>query len=240
MAKNFIQPGDTLTLTAPVGGVVSGQPVLIGNIFAIALTSAAAGETFEGKTSGVWESDKVSAEAWTVGQAIYWNAGQAKLTGTAQGNTLVGAATEIAANPSATGKVKLWGSTPVPEAGVPVSATFAYAAGTSNVTEITVTVKDAAGNTVAAVHNLDLWLSDDADGQGLTATTASGAVAAKAASGTDLSTLVAKKALRVQTLKTGVYVLSITDTAKTAFKPAASVAGRTVVGAALAAGNYGA
>lgn len=239
MAKNFIQPGEVLTVTAPVGGAVSGSPVLVGNIFGIANYTAAAGDPVEIETEGVWELAKVSAQAWAAGQAIYWDAGQALVTTTAAGNTLIGAATELAANPSATGKVALWCSTPVPAAGVPATATFAYAAGAANVAEVTVTVKDAAGNAVAAVHNFDLWLSDDADGQGLTGTTASGAVAAKAASGVDLQVYTAKKAQRVQSLKTGVYVLSITDTAKTTFRPCVSIAGRTVVGAALAAGNYG-
>ncbi|KKL79884.1 hypothetical protein LCGC14_2010330, partial [marine sediment metagenome] len=36
MAKNFIQPGDTLTVTAPAGGVVSGGAVEIGKLFGVA------------------------------------------------------------------------------------------------------------------------------------------------------------------------------------------------------------
>lgn len=239
MATNYIQPGEVLTVTAPVGGAVSGKPILSGNIFGIALFSADAGQPVEAKTVGVWELAKVSAQAWTAGVAIYWDSAAARATTVAAGNTLIGAATEVANNPSDTGRVKLWGSTPVAAAGVPATATFGYAAGAANVTEVTITVKDAAGNTVAAVHNFDLWLSDDADGQGLTGTTASGAVAAKAASGVDLQVYTAKKAQRVQSLKTGVYILAITDTAKTAFKPCVQIGGRTVVGAALAAGNYG-
>ena len=124
---------------------------------------------------------------------------------------------------------------------VPYSVGMAAAAGASNVTEITFTVKDGAGNTIAGVFNLDIWLSDAATGEGLTATTASGAVAAKASSGTDLVTLVSKKALRVQTKATGVYVLSVTDSAKTAFYPCAQVPGlgRTNIGTQLVTGNYG-
>ena len=127
------------------------------------------------------------------------------------------------------------------ELALPQTVSMAAAAGGSNVTEVTMTVKDGAGNALARVFNLDVWLSDATTGEGLTATTASGAVAAKSASGTDLATLVSKKALRVQTLATGIYVLSITDTAKTAFKVCAQVPGlgKTVVGVTLAAGNYG-
>ena len=34
--KNFIQRGDVITVTAPTGGVTSGQGVLVGNLFGIA------------------------------------------------------------------------------------------------------------------------------------------------------------------------------------------------------------
>ena len=119
---------------------------------------------------------------------------------------------------------------------------MAAAAGASNITEVTITAKDAAGGTLAGVHNFDLWLSDAASGEGLTGTTASGTVTVKAASGAVVGTLTAKKALRVQTLATGLFILEITDTAKTAFKVCAQVpgTGKTVVGITLAAGNYGA
>lgn len=121
----------------------------------------------------------------------------------------------------------------------PYTVTFSPAAGSSNVCEVTITVKDYDGTTVAAVHNLDIWLSDAATGAGLTATSASGAVAAKAASGVDLQIYSAKKAWHIQTLATGVYILSITDSGKTAFYPCASIATQTVVGTQLVTGNYG-
>ena len=114
------------------------------------------------------------------------------------------------------------------------------AAGGANVSLITIQAVDYFGVAMSQVINFDLWLSDATTGAGLTATTASGAVAA-GASGADLATLTTKKALRVQTDATGKYILSITDTAKTAFKVCAQVpdSGVTVVGATLATGNYG-
>lgn len=127
------------------------------------------------------------------------------------------------------------------EVALPATVTFSPAAGGANVCEVTMTVKDARGNTIAGVFNLDIWLSDAASGAGLTATTASGAVAVKTSSGVDLATLTSKKALRVQTLATGIYILSITDTSKTAFYPCAQVPGlgKTIVGTQLVTGNYG-
>jgi hypothetical protein len=127
--------------------------------------------------------------------------------------------------------------------GAPANITFAIAAGTANVSEVTCTVKDAAGSTLAGVFNFDLWLSDAATGAGLTGSTASGAVTAKAASGAVVGTYAAKQALRVQTLATGVFILSITDTNKAHFYVAAMVPGATgkvVVSTQLASGSYGA
>jgi len=124
--------------------------------------------------------------------------------------------------------------------GQPARATTSAAAGATNVCEVTVTIKDGDGTAVTGPVVFDLLLSDAATGAGLTATTASGAVAAKASSGTDLSTLVSKKALKVQTKADGTYILSITDSAKTAFYPVIQIPGlKAIVGTQLATGNYG-
>lgn len=236
--KNFVQPGDMITVAAPYD-VASGAGCLVGNLFGIAATTAVSGADVEIKTSGVFDIAKTSAQAWAVGDLIYWDNSGKVATTVATGNKLIGVATAVAANPTATGGMRLNGAPIIPIAGELDTAAGVAAAGGANVAEVTITAKDAAGNTVAAVHHMDVWLSDAADGQGLTATTASGTVTAKAASGIVLSTYTAKKALRVQSLKTGVFVLEITDTAKTAFKVCASIAGRTVVLATLVTGNYG-
>ena len=80
-----------------------------------------------------------------------------------------------------------------------------------------------------------------ATGAGLTGTSASGTVQAKAASGTDLQAVTAKKHLRVQTLATGIYTLEITDSGKTGFYVCAQnpQTGVTEVSAQLVTGDYG-
>jgi len=124
--------------------------------------------------------------------------------------------------------------------GQPASVTIAAAAGGSNVCEVTFTVKDVNGTAMTVPTLLTVFLSDAATGVGLTGTSASGTVQAKASSGTDFSTLVSKKALRVQTKADGTYILEITDTAKTTFYPCAYIDGRKVtVGTQLVTGNYG-
>lgn len=122
----------------------------------------------------------------------------------------------------------------------PDSATFSPAAGGSNVCLVTITVKDGAGVAMTRPIELDVWLSDAATGIGLTATTASGAVAA-GATGTDMAILSTKKMLRVLTSDAGVYILSITDTAKTGFYVTCFVPGsnRLQISSQLITANYG-
>lgn len=125
---------------------------------------------------------------------------------------------------------------------MPASVTFAAAAGGANVCEVTVTVADAAGTAIAKAFPLILWLSDAATGAALTGTSASGTVQAKSASGADFAALTAKKALIAQTLATGIYILEITDTEKTAFYVCAQCpsTGHPFISTQLATGNYGA
>ena len=118
--------------------------------------------------------------------------------------------------------------------------TASAAAGASNVTNVTITVKDMLGRTRSRVKNMNLYLSDSATGVGITATTASGTVVA-GASGVDLGDLTAKKVKLVQTTAAGVYILQITDTAKTPFVVCVDLLNghRPLIALTLAAGNYG-
>ena len=105
--KNYIQPGDTLTVPAPSGGILTGGVFVSGLLVGIATVTAAVGLPVAVKTTGVFELPKVSAQAWTVGQAIYWDAGAGLATTVSSATTLMGYATEAAANPSSVGRVRL-------------------------------------------------------------------------------------------------------------------------------------
>lgn len=105
--KNYVQPGDILTLTAPSGGVVSGTAYLIGAILVVAAVTAAESESFAAKTAGVFTLPKTTSEAWTEGAKLYWNNTTKKLTTTASGNTLVGVAASAAASADTTGNCRL-------------------------------------------------------------------------------------------------------------------------------------
>lgn len=114
--KNFIQPGDTITVAAPAD-VLSGAGVLVGDIFGIACGTALSGADVEIKTTGVFELAKTSAQAWaTVGLPIYWDASGKLLTTTASTNKFLGVNVEVAANPSGTGKIRLNGAFGLPSA----------------------------------------------------------------------------------------------------------------------------
>jgi predicted RecA/RadA family phage recombinase len=52
----------------------------------------------------------VSAQAWTAGALVYWDDTAKLFTTTSTSNTLAGVAVAIAANPTATGRVRLNGS----------------------------------------------------------------------------------------------------------------------------------
>lgn len=107
--KNYVQNGDTLTLTAPYA-VTSGQALKVGSIIALATTDAALNASVEAITRGVVDVAKVSAQAWTVGAPIYWDNSARLMTTVSTSNTLAGVAVAVAANPSATGRVRLNGS----------------------------------------------------------------------------------------------------------------------------------
>lgn len=108
--KTYIGSGDVLEFTAPGGGVVKGTGLLIGALFVVPTVTAAAGEKFAGLVTGVVEHAKVSAQAWTEGQRLYWNAGLGQVTSVATDGAFLGVAAAAAANPSAVGQVLLAGT----------------------------------------------------------------------------------------------------------------------------------
>lgn len=109
--KNFIQPGETIDIVAPSGGVTSGLVYVIGSLIGVAATTATEGEGSALVTTGVYDLAKVSAQAWTQGAKIYWDSATKLATTTSAGNTLIGIAAAAAGNPSASGWVRLGATT---------------------------------------------------------------------------------------------------------------------------------
>jgi predicted RecA/RadA family phage recombinase len=110
--KTYIQPSRTLTVTAPAGGVVSGQGVLIGTLFGIAHYDAVEAAEAEILTGGVVEIGKTSALQIDVGDRLFWDATNKVVNKTATAQICVGVAVSAAANPSGTVRMKLGAVTP--------------------------------------------------------------------------------------------------------------------------------
>ncbi len=109
--QNYVQPGSTLILTAPIT-VTSGDGLLVGAIFGVATTDAALGEAVEACLVGVYDLKKVGSQAWSAGDKVYWDDTAKETTKTATANTLIGVAVEAVAGGATdtTGRVRLNGS----------------------------------------------------------------------------------------------------------------------------------
>ena len=103
--QNYTQAGNTLTITA-TADTASGAPVQLGKLFGFAVGAASAGQPLDVITTGVFTSPKVEADAFAVGDAVYFSAADG-MTATADGNTEVGYATEAAAAGTASVSVRI-------------------------------------------------------------------------------------------------------------------------------------
>jgi predicted RecA/RadA family phage recombinase len=105
--KNFVQKGETLTLT-PAAAVASGVGYLFGaGLFGVATTDVASGAAGSFQTEGVVEIGKTSALAIAVGDRVFWDPAGKVVNKTTAAQVCVGVAVEAAVNPSATVKIKL-------------------------------------------------------------------------------------------------------------------------------------
>lgn len=102
--RNFTQPGDVLSLTAPYA-LTAGQGAQVGSIFGVAIAAAGNGAAVELATRGVFTLTKQTGAAWTLGQALYWDNAGRQVTGTVGSNKLIGYAAATAASGDATGSV---------------------------------------------------------------------------------------------------------------------------------------
>ncbi len=105
--RNYIQPGDTVTVVAPVA-VNSGDGLLVGTLFGVALSTAAISTNVEMITEGVVDLPK-AAVAVTQGAKVYWDNTAKNVTTTATNNTLIGCAILAAAVGDAIVRVRLNG-----------------------------------------------------------------------------------------------------------------------------------
>jgi predicted RecA/RadA family phage recombinase len=104
--KNFVQDGAVITVPAPAD-VTSGKIVVIGALIGVAQKAAVSGADVPLLTKGVVSYAKTSALAIAIGDKLYYDATNNVVNKTASGNTLVGIAVSVAANPSPRVDLKL-------------------------------------------------------------------------------------------------------------------------------------
>jgi len=113
MAKNYVAPGDRITITS-AGAVASGAGVITGSLFGVALHAVAgASEQLTLGLVGIYSLPKAGSQAWTVGLPVFWDAGNNRATSVGGGgNRFIGVAAEPVADGAGdtTGLVRLAGS----------------------------------------------------------------------------------------------------------------------------------
>lgn len=114
------------------------------------------------------------------------------------------------------------------------TCTFTAAAGAANVMTVTIQCKDAANANIAFRQRLEAYITEDANGVGLTDDTISGD--ATWGANEEVQEIVSKKRFIVLTTAAGVATLSIEDSAKPADQRVAVVhplTGKLIVSSAL-------
>lgn len=96
--KRYINTGNACLEVAVADGVAQGDLVLSEGVFGIAVLGNASGSTVRGTLEGavgdeIATGQITTANTFTVGAKIYWNATAKLLTATATSNTLVGITT---------------------------------------------------------------------------------------------------------------------------------------------------
>ncbi|MDE8035737.1 DUF2190 family protein [Actinobacillus equuli subsp. equuli] len=90
MAKNYIQDGNTVRLTA-TKAITSGDVLVSGDLIAIAVTDAAKNDAVVGLTTGVFSVKAKQADDIKQGAVLYWSEAEGA-TLTAGGNKRLGIA----------------------------------------------------------------------------------------------------------------------------------------------------
>ena len=112
MAKNFVQEGCFLTVTAPAA-VSSGDFVKVGNIFGVAQSDAESGADVVIRTDGVHSLPKAAPLAISQGDAVYWDVADGEFNKTASGNWFCGVAVAAAASADTTVDIRLNATPPL-------------------------------------------------------------------------------------------------------------------------------
>ncbi|WP_099071031.1 DUF2190 family protein [Nostoc linckia] len=95
--KNYKHHGDTVTVTAG-GTIASGAVVVAGGFIGIANISAVLNDVLPISIRGVFELTKLTTDVVAIGDKLYWDAGNSRVTLSSAGNRFIGIATTAAGN----------------------------------------------------------------------------------------------------------------------------------------------
>ncbi len=106
MGVQYVQDGEFLDYT-PGAAVAAGDVVVATDRVFVAPRAIAANTLGSVATRGVFRLLKTTAEAWTFGQRLYWNAGTSRVTTTVGTNKVIGYAAAAALAADTEGNVLL-------------------------------------------------------------------------------------------------------------------------------------
>ncbi len=78
--KNFLDDGDTIPIASMPEAADSGEFILLGALYGVAVAAYESGAAGVLKRTGVFELPKVNTAAWTQGMKLYWDASAKKFT----------------------------------------------------------------------------------------------------------------------------------------------------------------
>jgi predicted RecA/RadA family phage recombinase len=108
MAKNFIQPGDVVTVTVP-GSVKSGSLIVVGNLAGVCAYDAAGGAEVELAVTGVFELPKAIGQINEAAR-VWWSTADGNVkNATGTGLWPIGVAVKAASSTDTTVRVRLNG-----------------------------------------------------------------------------------------------------------------------------------
>lgn len=79
MAKNFMQDGNTIAITATSADIASGDPVVVGDLVAVAITDIPKGRIGDGFASGVFQLPKLPVDVIPAGKKVFIKGGVVQL-----------------------------------------------------------------------------------------------------------------------------------------------------------------
>lgn len=129
MTQSYKQPGNILTLTAPYARASSGLGMKVGALFGVTCDAIANGEAGQVQTEGVHALTKIGSQAWSVGDRIFWDDSNKRLTSVATDGMFVGVCTTAVGSGAGetTGEIKLAGLQVLAEGAQAVIAAVATA-----------------------------------------------------------------------------------------------------------------